>query len=71
MNEKTRCWWCGDDPLYQQYHDEEWGVPERDSRALFENLMLEAFQAGLSWYTILKKREAFRDAQLSSPSPIW
>lgn len=57
-----RCTWCGDDPLYVAYHDEEWGAPERDARALFEMLMLEGFQAGLSWYTILKKREAFRAA---------
>jgi DNA-3-methyladenine glycosylase I len=55
-----RCPWCGNDPLYVAYHDTEWGVPERDSRALFEKLSLEAFQAGLSWYTILKKRENFR-----------
>jgi len=57
-----RCRWAGDDPLYQQYHDEEWGVPERDSRALFEKLELDGFQAGLSWITILKKRENFRRA---------
>ncbi|MEL6792487.1 MAG: DNA-3-methyladenine glycosylase I [Pseudomonadota bacterium] len=62
MAENGRCPWCGDDPLYVAYHDEEWGVPERDGRALFELLMLEAFQAGLSWYTILKKRPAFRAA---------
>jgi DNA-3-methyladenine glycosylase I len=58
----ARCWWCGDDPLYTAYHDEEWGVPLRDERALFELLCLEGFQAGLSWITILRKREAFRAA---------
>ena len=57
-----RCPWCGSDPLYIAYHDEEWGVPEYESRALFEKLMLEGFQAGLSWITILRKREAFRAA---------
>lgn len=57
-----RCAWCGDDPLYVAYHDDEWGVPERDGRALWEMLNLEAFQAGLSWYTILVKRENFRKA---------
>jgi DNA-3-methyladenine glycosylase I len=57
-----RCPWCGDDPLYVAYHDTEWGVPERDPRALWEMLMLEAFQAGLSWITILRKRDAFRHA---------
>lgn len=57
-----RCAWCGTDPLYVAYHDEEWGVPEYDSRALFEKLMLDGFQAGLSWITILRKRENFRDA---------
>ena len=62
MDRSKRCSWCGDDPLYVAYHDEEWGVPERDSRALFECLILEGFQAGLSWHTILKKREAFREA---------
>jgi DNA-3-methyladenine glycosylase I len=56
----TRCGWCGDDPLYVAYHDREWGVPERDPQALFERLMLESMQAGLSWYTILKKREHMR-----------
>jgi DNA-3-methyladenine glycosylase I len=58
----TRCPWPGTDPLYVSYHDEEWGVPERDDRALFEKLMLDGFQAGLSWITILRKREAFRQA---------
>ncbi|MGV8951765.1 MAG: DNA-3-methyladenine glycosylase I [Cypionkella sp.] len=57
-----RCAWCGTDPLYVAYHDSEWGRPVRDPRALFECLMLEAFQAGLSWYTILKRRETFRAA---------
>ena len=58
----TRCHWPGDDPLYIAYHDEEWGVPEHDSRALYEKLVLDGFQAGLSWITILRKREAFRKA---------
>jgi len=58
----TRCTWCGTDPLYVAYHDTEWGVPERDSRALFEKLILDGFQAGLSWITILRKRPAFRAA---------
>ncbi|MCX8508852.1 MAG: DNA-3-methyladenine glycosylase I [Rhodobacteraceae bacterium] len=57
-----RCSWCGQDPLYVAYHDQEWGVPERDARALWEKLILDGFQAGLSWITILKKREAFRTA---------
>ncbi|MDE0805581.1 MAG: DNA-3-methyladenine glycosylase I [Acidimicrobiales bacterium] len=57
-----RCWWCGDDPLYLAYHDDEWGQPTRDERELFELLSLEAFQAGLAWITILRKREAFREA---------
>lgn len=55
-----RCPWCGDDPLYVAYHDHEWGVPLRDPRALWECLMLESFQAGLSWITILRKRDHFR-----------
>jgi DNA-3-methyladenine glycosylase I len=59
---RIRCPWCGTDPLYVAYHDYEWGRPERDSRKLFELLILEAFQAGLSWITILRKREAFRTA---------
>ncbi len=58
----TRCWWCGDDPLYLDYHDREWGRPLRDERALFELLCLEGFQAGLSWITILRKRVGFREA---------
>jgi DNA-3-methyladenine glycosylase I len=57
-----RCLWCGTDPLYVAYHDEEWGVPEYDSRALFEKLLLDGFQAGLSWITILRKRGNFRAA---------
>lgn len=56
------CTWPGTDPLYLAYHDEEWGVPEYDDRALFEKLMLDGFQAGLSWITILKKRDNFREA---------
>ncbi len=59
---KTRCWWPGADPLYVAYHDTEWGVPEFDGRALFEKLILDGFQAGLSWITILRKRDAFRRA---------
>jgi DNA-3-methyladenine glycosylase I len=59
---KHRCGWCGVDPFYMAYHDDEWGVPEYDSRALFEKLLLDGFQAGLSWITILRKREAFREA---------
>ncbi len=58
----ARCSWCGTDPLYVAYHDSEWGVPERDPRALFEKLILDGFQAGLAWITILRKREAFRAA---------
>jgi DNA-3-methyladenine glycosylase I len=57
-----RCSWAESDPLLRTYHDEEWGVPEYDSRALWESLMLDGFQAGLSWLTILRKREAFRKA---------
>ena len=57
-----RCAWAGNDLLMQAYHDQEWGVPERDGRALWEKLMLDGFQAGLSWLTILRKREAFRQA---------
>ena len=60
--EMRRCSWAEDDPLLRAYHDEEWGVPERDSRKLWETLMLEGFQAGLSWTIILRKREAFRNA---------
>ncbi len=57
-----RCGWCGDDPIYVAYHDQEWGVPEYDGRALWEKLILDGFQAGLSWITILKKRDNFRAA---------
>lgn len=57
-----RCDWCGNDPLYLDYHDNEWGVPEYDSRALWEKLILDGFQAGLSWITILRKRENFKAA---------
>ena len=60
--EFVRCSWPGSDPLYLAYHDEEWGVPLHDSRALWEMLMLEGFQAGLAWIVILRKREAFRKA---------
>jgi DNA-3-methyladenine glycosylase I len=59
---KARCVWPGVDPLYVHYHDTDWGVPEQDSRALFEKLILDGFQAGLSWITILRKRENFRRA---------
>jgi DNA-3-methyladenine glycosylase I len=62
VGEPHRCTWCGVDPLYVAYHDEEWGVPEYDDRALFEKLILDGFQAGLSWITILRKRDAFRAA---------
>ena len=57
-----RCSWCGEDPLYQRYHDTEWGQPTADDRVLFEKICLEGFQAGLSWLTILRKREHFRRA---------
>ena len=56
-----RCWWCGDDELYVAYHDREWGFPVADDRRLFEKVCLEGFQAGLSWLTILRKRDAFRE----------
>ncbi len=59
---KNKCGWCLGDPLYEAYHDEEWGVPVRDDQTLFEFLVLETFQAGLSWITILRKRENFRNA---------
>jgi len=62
MSEPQRCAWVGIDPLYRAYHDAEWGVPVRDSRMLWETLMLEGFQAGLAWIVILRKREAFRAA---------
>jgi DNA-3-methyladenine glycosylase I len=57
-----RCGWCGTDPVYVAYHDTEWGVPETDPRALWEKLILDGFQAGLSWITILRKRDSFRTA---------
>lgn len=60
MDTNIRCGWCGTDPLYVAYHDEEWGVPQHDDRRLFEKLILEGAQAGLSWITILRKREAYR-----------
>lgn len=62
MTEPTRCAWAQSDPLMRAYHDEEWGVPERDPRALWEKLMLDGFQAGLAWITVLRKRDAFRAA---------
>ena len=58
----ARCWWCDDDPLYRAYHDDEWGRPVADDVRLFEKLSLEGFQSGLSWLTILRKRENFRRA---------
>ena len=62
MKEIVRCSWAESDPLLREYHDEEWGVPEYDSRALWEKLMLDGFQAGLSWLIVLRKREALRKA---------
>ncbi|QGJ72157.1 DNA-3-methyladenine glycosylase I [Planctomycetales bacterium 10988] len=61
-DKKKRCWWCGSDPEYLRYHDEEWGRPVADDQVLFEKICLEGFQAGLSWLTILRKRPAFREA---------
>jgi DNA-3-methyladenine glycosylase I len=61
MVKNRRCSWCGDDPLYIEYHDLEWGVPEVNGKALFERLILEGMQAGLSWYTVLKKRQRMRE----------
>lgn len=60
--DRHRCGWCLGDPLYEAYHDEEWGVPVKDDDTLFEFLILETFQAGLSWITVLRKRENFRNA---------
>ena len=60
MDPKIRCWWCGDDELYQQYHDQEWGRPVKDEQRLFEMLILEGVQAGLSWITVLRKRAHYR-----------
>lgn len=62
MTDRHRCAWAEDDPLMRAYHDEEWGVPQRDPRMLWEMLMLEGFQAGLAWIIVLRKREAFRTA---------
>ena len=62
MNQISQCSWPEEDPLYQAYHDEEWGVPIYDDRALFEKLILDGFQAGLSWITILRKRDHFLEA---------
>lgn len=62
MTAKQRCGWVGDDPLYRSYHDREWGVPLHDDQRLFEFLILETFQAGLAWITVLRKREGFRAA---------
>ena len=59
---RTRCWWCGTDPLYVAYHDEDWGHPVTDERELFEKLVLDGAQAGLAWITILRKREGYRKA---------
>lgn len=68
---KPRCWWCGEDPLYIRYHDTEWGIPLHNDRKLFELLLLEGFQAGLSWITILRKRDNFRAAfQKFDPNKI-
>lgn len=57
----SRCRWCSNDPIYQHYHDTEWGVPEYDAQKLFEKLLLDGFQAGLSWITVLKKRDRYRE----------
>ena len=62
MTQRMRCGWCSDDPLYCRYHDSEWGVPLHDDQALFEFLILEGAQAGLSWITVLRKRENYRAA---------
>ena len=62
MDTKKRCEWCGDDPLYVKYHDEEWGVPVYDDEIFYEFLLLEGAQAGLSWITVLRKREGYRKA---------
>lgn len=62
IDQRPRCPWCGENPLYVRYHDEEWGVPLHDDRALFELLVLEGAQAGLSWLTVLKRREGYRAA---------
>jgi DNA-3-methyladenine glycosylase I len=71
MIKQHRCAWAESDPLLRDYHDQEWGVPEHDSRALWELLMLEGFQAGLAWITVLRKREAFRKAfQRFNPAKV-
>ena len=62
MAERFRCPWCEKDDLYRRYHDEEWGNPVFDDKIFFEFMILEAFQAGLNWHTILKKRDGFRNA---------
>lgn len=62
QNQKPRCWWCGSDPLYVEYHDNEWGRPVHEDQKIFEMLILEGFQAGLSWLTILRKRNNFKKA---------
>lgn len=62
MKHRRRCEWCGTDPVYVAYHDNEWGIPVHDDRKLFEMLILEGAQAGLSWITILRKRENYRRA---------
>jgi DNA-3-methyladenine glycosylase I len=62
IDNKKRCAWCGSDPIYVEYHDHEWGVPLHDDRGLFEMLVLEGAQAGLSWITVLKKRDSYRKA---------
>ena len=62
MNDVKRCSWCGSDPLYVKYHDEEWGKPVYDDKILFEFLILESAQAGLSWITVLRKRENYRES---------
>ena len=64
-DQQARCWWCGNDPLYSAYHDDEWGMPVDNDQRLFEKMCLEGFQAGLSWITILKKRPAFRESFLN------
>ena len=62
MSKRTRCEWCGSDPLYVSYHDEEWGVPVTDDVELYEKIVLDGAQAGLSWLTILKRRDGYRKA---------
>ena len=69
--EMKRCWWPGEDELYVRYHDEEWGRPVTDDRRLFEKICLEGFQSGLSWITILRKRENFRKAFSELRSRPW